>query len=220
VVVAGGSGSRFGRPKQFLDLAGRPVIAWSVSAARSVADGVVVVVPAGPDGGAPDSGAPDGAPWGADVVVAGGATRCDSVRSGLAAVPGDAAVIVVHDAARPLAPASLWASVVGALDAAGVDGAIPVLPVTDTLKRVADATVTATVDRSGMVSVQTPQAFVAATLRAAHAGGDEATDDAGLLEALGATVRTVTGDPRNLKLTHPEDLAVALALLPTDRVVP
>ena len=215
MVVAGGSGSRFGRPKQFLDLAGRPVIAWSVAAARSVADGVVVVVPSGPD-----AGSPPGAPWGADVVVAGGDTRCASVRSGLAAVPGDAAVIVVHDAARPLAPASLWEAVVGALDAAGVDGAIPVLPVTDTLKRVADHTVAATVDRTGMVSVQTPQAFVAATLRAAHAGGDEATDDAGLLEALGATVRTVTGDPRNLKLTHPEDLAVAVALLPTDRVAP
>jgi len=215
VVVAGGSGSRFGRPKQFLDLAGRPVIAWSVAAARTVADGVVVVVPADTD-----PAVVDGRPWGADQVVTGGDTRCASVRAGLAAVPGTAAVIVVHDAARPLAPAPLWAAVVDAVAADGVDGAIPVLPVADTLKRVVDGTVEATVDRDGMVTVQTPQAFVAATLRAAHAAGDEATDDAGLLESLGATVRTVAGDPRNLKLTRAGDLAVAEALARTVPVAP
>jgi 2-C-methyl-D-erythritol 4-phosphate cytidylyltransferase len=77
--------------------------------------------------------------------------------------------------------------------------------------------VSSTLDREGIVSVQTPQAFVAATLRAAHAGGGEATDDAGLLESLGATVRTVPGEPRNFKLTHPEDLAVASALIQSDR---
>lgn len=213
MVVAGGSGSRFGRPKQFLDLAGRPVIAWSVSAARSVADGVVVVVPAGPDGGAPDGGAPDGAPWGADVVVAGGATRCDSVRSGLAAVPGDAAVIVVHDAARPLADPATFAAVVDAVRVDGVDGAVPVLPVTDTLKRTVDGTVRSTVDRDGLVTVQTPQAFTATALRNAYQGVGEATDDAGLLELLGATVRTVPGDPRNVKLTRAEDLEMAEALM-------
>jgi 2-C-methyl-D-erythritol 4-phosphate cytidylyltransferase len=248
VVVAGGTGTRFGRPKQFLELAGRPVITWSVEAARSVADGVVVVVPAapgggdadGPDGAAGDPGADDadgdsgaddadGDPgaaggvgaeggvetWGADRVVTGGASRSASVRAGLAAVPEDASVVVIHDAARPLAPASLFAAVVDAVVAGGADGAIPVVPVADTLKRVADHTVTATVDRTGMVTVQTPQAFVAATLRSAHASGGEATDDAGLLEACGATVRTVPGVPTNLKLTYPEDLTVALALLPS-----
>jgi len=224
VVVAGGSGSRFGRPKQFLELAGRPVIAWSVAAARTVADGVVVVVPVEAAGGDPTGpgrpAAADDGRWGADVVVPGGATRAASVRAGLAAVPGDAGVVLVHDAARPLAPPALWAAVLDALAAGGADGVIPVLPVTDTLKRVGDGTVEATVDREGLVSVQTPQAFVAATLRAAHADGAEATDDAGLLEGLGATVRTVAGDPRNLKLTHPEDLALARALLPATPVAP
>jgi 2-C-methyl-D-erythritol 4-phosphate cytidylyltransferase len=210
VVVAGGSGSRFGGLKQFLQLDGRSVIAWSVSAARSVADGVVVVVPADPGPAADGS---DARAWGADAVVAGGASRAASVRAGLAAVPSAATVIVVHDAARPLAPPSLFAEVVGALSAGDVDGVIPVLPVSDTLKRVSGQVVEATVDRHGLVTVQTPQAFMATALRAAHASGAETTDDAGLVEASGATVRTVAGDPRNLKLTHPDDLALARALL-------
>jgi 2-C-methyl-D-erythritol 4-phosphate cytidylyltransferase len=237
VVVAGGSASRFGRPKQFVTLAGKPVLWWSVAAARSACDGVVVVVPAGADGAdgadptadpAPDrTDRPTGdlppvpdadPPWGADRVVTGGATRSDSVRAGLAAVPEDAAVIVVHDAARPLAPPALFGAVVAVVAAGDADGAIPVVPVTDTLKRVDGSEVVATVDREGLVAVQTPQAFAAAVLRRAHASGGEATDDAGLLEALGATVRTVAGDPVNLKLTHPADLAVAEALLPTPGV--
>ena len=211
MVVAGGSASRFGSRKQFLQLDGRPVVAWSVAAARPVCDGVVVVVPPQPG---PDPDGADTRAWGADLVVAGGTSRAASVRAGLAAVPASASVIVVHDAARPLAPASLFAEVVAALSA-GVDGAIPVLPVSDTLKRVSGDQVETTVDRSDLVAVQTPQAFVAAVLRAAHASGEDATDDAGLLEASGATVRTVAGDPRNVKLTHPGDLAVAHALLST-----
>jgi 2-C-methyl-D-erythritol 4-phosphate cytidylyltransferase len=211
IVVAGGSGRRFGGPKQFLPLAGRPVAAWSVAAARTVADGVVLVVPASSvDAGSDD---PDPKTMGADLVVTGGDTRSESVRAGLAAVPDDSSVIVVHDAARPLATGELFASVVDAVGAAGVDGAIPVLPVADTLKRVADGTVQQGVDREGLVTVQTPQAFVAATLRTAHRGGAEATDDAAMLEALGATVRTVEGQPHNLKLTRPEDLVLAEALL-------
>jgi 2-C-methyl-D-erythritol 4-phosphate cytidylyltransferase len=213
-VVAGGSGRRFGGIKQFLELAGRPVAAWSVAAARSVCDGVVLVIP---DGSGPD-GADHSRPGqddtlGADRVVAGGTSRAASVRAGLAAVPEEAAVIVVHDAVRPLAGPSLFTAVVEAVGADGIDGAIPVLPVSDTLKRTEDGTVRSTVDREGMVTVQTPQAFVAASLRAAHAGAGEATDDAGLLELQGATVRTVPGDPRNVKLTRPEDLALAEALM-------
>jgi 2-C-methyl-D-erythritol 4-phosphate cytidylyltransferase len=210
VVVAGGTGSRFGGQKQFELLEGKPVVAWSIAAARTVADGVVVVVPEGAAGSAADHA-------GADRVVPGGPTRSHSVRAGLAAVPTEASVIIVHDAARPLASALLFASVVEALAEDGVHGAIPVLPVTDTLKRTAGGEVSTTVDREGMVSVQTPQAFVAATLRAAHAEGGEATDDAGLLEALGATVRTVPGEPSNLKLTHPDDMAMAHALVRRDR---
>ncbi|MGH9097077.1 MAG: 2-C-methyl-D-erythritol 4-phosphate cytidylyltransferase [Acidimicrobiales bacterium] len=207
MVVAGGTGSRFGGQKQFDLLEGKPVVAWSVAAARTVADGIVVVVP---DGSARSPGADE---LGADQVVAGGPTRSHSVRAGLAAVPTEASVIIVHDAARPLASASLFGSVVDALAEDDVHGVVPVLRVTDTLKRVADGEVSTTVDREGMVSVQTPQAFVAATLRAAHAGGGEATDDAGLLEALGATVRTVPGEPSNFKLTHPEDMVIAQALV-------
>ncbi len=211
MVVAGGTASRFGSQKQFLPLQGKPVVAWSVAAARTVADGIVVVVPG-------DSApAPTGEGLGADLMVTGGPTRSHSVRAGLAAVPAEASVIIVHDAARPLASAALFASVVEALTEDGVEGAIPVLPLTDTVKRVADGRVSSTVDREGMVSVQTPQAFVAATLRAAHAEGGEATDDAGLLEALGATVRTVPGESRNFKLTHPEDLVMAQVLVAQDR---
>jgi 2-C-methyl-D-erythritol 4-phosphate cytidylyltransferase len=199
------------------------VLAWSIAAARTVAEGIVVVVPDPSTTSAPTVSADD---LGVDQVVTGGATRSLSVRAGLAAVPMEASVIIVHDACRPLASASLFASVVQALtgDGAdgtpgshGADGVIPVLPVADTLKQVVGGKVSSTLDREGIVSVQTPQAFVAATLRAAHAGGGEATDDAGLLESLGATVRTVPGEPRNFKLTHPEDLAVASALVQSDR---
>jgi 2-C-methyl-D-erythritol 4-phosphate cytidylyltransferase len=221
-VVAGGAGRRFGQPKQFLPLAGQPVAARSVAGARAVAEGVVLVVPAGSmpgpcDGqrraagdGTADPGLPE---TGADRVVAGGATRAESVRAGLAAVPDDADIIVVHDAARPLASSSLFAAVVDAVRAGGVDGAIPVLPVADTLKRVTGGTVQSTVDREGLVAVQTPQAFVASTLRSAHRSGDEASDDASLVEAMGATVGTVSGEAYNVKLTRPEDLALAEAMI-------
>jgi 2-C-methyl-D-erythritol 4-phosphate cytidylyltransferase len=228
IVVAGGSGHRFGGPKQFLQLAGRPVAAWAVSAARTAADGVVLVVPdpsgdahrpvddaesqAPVDGGA--EGGADNGPrgWGADCVVTGGPSRADSVRAGLAAVPDDATIIVVHDAARPLASPALFAAVVGAVRDGDAEGAIPVLAVSDTLKRTSGDLVGSTVDRDGLVTVQTPQAFAAATLRAAHRSGGQTTDDAGLLEQLGAPVRTVPGDPWNLKLTRPEDLDIAEAL--------
>ena len=103
IVVAGGSGRRFGRPKQFATLAGRPVVDWAVDACRPSSAGVVLVLPAGLD-------EPD--PHGADAVVTGGATRADSVRCGMAVVPGDADVIVVHDAARPLASSALFAAVI------------------------------------------------------------------------------------------------------------
>jgi 2-C-methyl-D-erythritol 4-phosphate cytidylyltransferase len=150
---------------------------------------------------------------GADRVVSGGATRAESVRAGLAAVPDDAVIIVVHDAARPLATGELFTSVVAAVRAAGVDGVVPVLPVADTLKRVDGDTVQHSVDREGLVAVQTPQAFDAAVLRKAHRTGRDATDDAGLVEDLGATVRTVVGDPHNVKLTRSEDLVLAEALI-------
>lgn len=206
MVVAGGSGRRFGGPKQYAALRGRPVLAWSVDAARTVAEGIVVVVPA--DGaGHPDAGM---AGLAVDAVVTGGASRSDSVRAGLAAVPADARVVVVHDAARPLATAALFRRVVEAVDAAdGPAAAVPGLPVADTVKRVADGRVVATVPRDDLVTVQTPQAFRADALRAAHAGGGTATDDAGLVEALGLAVAVVPGEQANLKVTTPTDLVLA-----------
>jgi 2-C-methyl-D-erythritol 4-phosphate cytidylyltransferase len=202
IVVAAGSGSRFGRPKQYEELAGRPVLDWSLAAAAASAgpgDGVVVVVP-------PDRvGEP--APH-ADRVVAGGATRSGSVRAGLAAVPGDADIIVVHDGARPLAGADLFARVVEAVRE-GADAAVPAVGVTDTLRHRSGGQV----DRDRLVAVQTPQAFRAAALRAAHAPEPEATDDASLVEATGGKVVIVEGSPANLKITRPIDLVIAEALL-------
>lgn len=226
-MVAGGTGRRFGGRKQFLPLAGCPVASWSVRAARSVADGVVLVVPAPGASGADeeDVGSPAPVPGsngedalGANCVVSGGATRAESVRAGLAAVPSDADVIVVHDAARPLASPELFAAVVEAVRAGDVDGAIPVVPVVDTLKRIVGGRVVGSVDRDGLLAVQTPQAFAAGALRAAHADMGEATDDAGMLEAAGLTVTAVEGDPRNFKLTRPEDLVLAEALLTKARL--
>ncbi len=223
VVVAGGAGTRFGSHKQFAALGGRSLVAWALSAARSVSDGVVLVVPAGvPEAGTgvldAGTGALDGhragVDGGADVVVYGGATRAESVRSGLAAVPASAGVVVVHDAARPLATPALFRAVVDAVQRpGGPAGAVPGVPVPDTVKQVAGGLVAATVDRRDLVAVQTPQAFRADALRRAHAGGGDATDDAGLVEALGLDVAIVPGDPRNRKVTTPEDLVVAAALL-------
>jgi 2-C-methyl-D-erythritol 4-phosphate cytidylyltransferase len=210
VVVAGGSGQRFGTLKQFALLAERPVVECAVAACRASSSGVVLVVPAGAAG--PVEPTPHPA-FGADVVVEGGRTRTESVCRGVAAVPPNAEVIVVHDAARPLASAELFAAVISAI-AGGAGGAIPGIPVSDTIKVVdGERNVTATLDRAALVAVQTPQAFEADLLRKAHAGGTEATDDATLVEALGATVRVVPGDPRNLKITTPADLELAEHLL-------
>jgi len=206
IVVAGGAGRRFGDRKQFSSLGGRPVLEWAVAACRPTSVGVVLVVPA-------DLEDPD--PHGADVIVTGGPTRADSVRRGLAAVPADAEVIVVHDAARPLATHGLFDAVIAAVSEEGVDGAVPGIPPSDTIKAVDGAgNVMSTLDRSTLVAVQTPQAFRAAVLRRAHQqAGPGATDDAVLVEALGGTVRVVPGDPGNLKITAPDDLGAAERLL-------
>jgi 2-C-methyl-D-erythritol 4-phosphate cytidylyltransferase len=208
IVVAGGSATRFGEAKQFLSLAGQPVVGRAVAACRAVCDSVVLVVPSD----AIATGVADD--HGADVLVPGGATRAGSVRAGLRAVGPEAEIVVVHDAARPLAGPELFKAVVAALEADGVAGAICAVPVTDTVKRVArvgggDPSVVETLDRSQLVAVQTPQAFSVDVLRRAHEGEPEATDDAALVEALGLTVSVVPGDPDNLKLTTPADLARA-----------
>ncbi len=206
VVVAAGGGHRFGAPKQFETLAGSRLVDRAVAAAADACDEVVVVLPAGVDW--------DGPPVAA--AVRGGARRADSVRAGLAAVSEDCDVVVVHDAARPLAPPSLFTDVIAAVRG-GADGAVPALPLTDTVKRVADGRVVDTPSREALVAVQTPQAFRADVLRAAHAGGGDATDDAALVEAYGGTVVIVPGDRANLKVTAAADLLVADALLAHER---
>ena len=213
IVVAGGSGQRFGDLKQFAPLGGRPVVEWAIEACRPHSDGVVLVVPVKAVE-VPRQGA-----HGADVVVVGGSTRSESVRRGLDAVPAQADIIVVHDAARPLAPASLFAAVLGALHEEGVTGAVPGLAPSDTIKAVdRSMNVTTTLDRTTLVAVQTPQAFRAAALRAAHEHAVQrdnvaATDDAALVEAIGACIRVVPGEPGNLKITTPDDLVTAERLL-------
>lgn len=197
VVLAAGSGSRFGAQKQFLELGGRPVVDWSLATARATCDAVVLVVPAGVE---------------ALGAVTGGATRSASVRAGLAAVPPGTEIVVIHDSARPLAGPAMWQRVIAAVRA-GADAAIPVVAVADTIKRVEGTLVAETLDRSTLVAVQTPQAFRAPMLREAHAQLGEATDDAALVEALGGKVVAVEGDRCNLKLTAPEDLLVAQAFL-------
>lgn len=205
VVVAGGTGHRFGGPKQFEPLDGGRIIDWSLRDARRIGDGVVVVVPAEYLGGdavvALDC----------DHCVAGGATRSASVRAGLGAVPAAADVIVVHDAARPFAGVALFREVVAAVTA-GADGAVPGVAVTDTIKQVdAGGFVVATPERSSLVAVQTPQAFRAEVLRRAHTGAAEGTDDAALVEAIGGRVVVVPGHVDNRKITVPDDLVWARA---------
>jgi len=206
IVVAAGTGARFGGAKQYERIHGRTVLEWSLATARATCEGVVAVIPAADVGRRPlDASRPP------DAVVAGGSTRSSSVRAGLAAVPADALVIVVHDAARPLAGRPLWDAAVAAVRA-GADAALCAIEVTDTVKRVDGARVIDTVDRAGLVAVQTPQAFAAGALRAAHAAGGEATDDGALVEAAGGKVVVVPGSPLNIKITHPHDVAIAEAL--------
>lgn len=203
VVVAAGSGRRFGGAKQYERLAGRRVLDWSLDAARGTGHearaGVVLVVAQELREAAEPS---------ADVVVAGGATRSASVRAGLAVLPADASLVVVHDAARPMPVPGVWRRVLGAL-ARGAGAAVPVVAVADTLRERSGTTV----DRDRFVAVQTPQGFRADLLRRAHAGEPEGSDDASLIDAIGARVVLVDGDPANIKVTTPVDLLLADLLL-------
>ncbi len=202
IVVGGGSGRRFGATKQYESLGDARVIDRSTAIAREVSDGVVVVVP-------PEDAAREGA-------VAGGSTRSDSVRAGLAMVPPEATIICVHDAARPLASAELYRRAIAAVHD-GADAAIPAIAVADTIKVVADGVVVSTPDRASLVAVQTPQAFRAGVLRGAHATGGDATDDAALVEALGGLVVVVDGEVANRKITVPDDLVWARNQIKTDQ---
>ncbi len=212
IVVAAGSGSRFGAAKQFSELGGVSVLDRSVSAAARHSDGVVVVVPASEsDRLSQDSesgGLAEGLEW---RVVAGGSTRSGSVRNGLGEVPGDVGIVLVHDAARPLASDSIFENVIAAVRA-GADAATPVIPVTDTIRYRSGGVV----DRDEIVAVQTPQAFRAEVLRRVHREVAEATDDVTLVSESGGVVELVPGEQRNLKLTTPYDLEMASLLLSAD----
>src|SRR4051812_11847674 len=174
VVVAAGAGVRFGTLKQYEHLGDRRVLDWALERARAVADGVVLVVP--PERAGESEHA-------VDAIVAGGDTRVGSVRAGLAAVPHEAEVIVVHDAARPLASVTLFQEVIKAVRA-GADGAVPGIPLVDTVKVVEDGHVAETLDRDRLVAVQTPQAFAAGTLRRGPQGEPAGPGDAAPLEAI------------------------------------
>ena len=188
--------------KQLETLGHQRVLDWAIEAMDRVSEGVVVVVPH-------DLATEIAATVGPRVVVvAGGDSRAESVRAGLAAIGPSATHVLVHDAARPLASKDLVDRVIQEL-AYGADGAIPVVPVTDTLRTVEGEPV----DRSDFVAVQTPQGFRIEILRAANAEGGEATDDATLVSRNGGVVVHTQGDPKNMKITVSQDLQAAEAQL-------
>jgi 2-C-methyl-D-erythritol 4-phosphate cytidylyltransferase len=217
VLAAAGSGERLGadRPKAFVRLGDRPLLAESLERldASAWVDAIVVAAPPG---------------WEEPVIllaeelgcskvsscVAGGATRAESVRNALAEGPDDAAVVLVHDAARPLVDDEVIGRVLSALNE-GWDGAVPALPVADTVKRVDGERILQTLDRSELRVVQTPQAFVAGVLRDAFSGDvSSASDCSSLVEARGGRVKVVAGDARLLKVTERDDLKRVASFLP------
>jgi len=212
ILVAGGGGARLGadRPKAFVALGERVLLAESLERLdRSPwIDAVVVAVPEGWEEAAIVL-AEDLVASKVAAVVAGGETRAASVRAALEEIPEEALVVVVHDAARPLLDDAVIERVLAPL-ADGVDGAVPGLPLVDTVKRVDRGFVAETVDRSALVMVQTPQAFTAVALRAAYRDGavSNATDCASLVEARGGRIRVVEGDVRLHKITTAADLAL------------
>lgn len=217
VIVAAGTGSRAGQglPKQWRSVGGKPVLRWSAEALLAAgAYPLVVVIAEGQEADA--AGALDGLDgW---ILAQGGATRALSVQSGLAPI-GETEAVLIHDAARPFVTAAHICALLEALIEA--DGAVPALPVADTLKRDAgDGLETAS--REGLWRAQTPQAFRLPVLRAAYArlsADDAPTDDAGVVEAAGGHVIRTPGDPALFKLTYPEDFAMADALAGSARIV-
>ncbi len=211
VVPAAGAGVRMGpgAPKALRLLAGEPVLVHAVRGLREASDVDVVVVAAPADSLAEVAGLLSAYDV---VVVAGGATRQESVAAALAALPERVDLVLVHDAARCLAPPDVVERVVAALRA-GADAVVPVLPVVDTMKRVAGEVVVETVDRTELRVVQTPQGFQRSVLVAAHlahvAGDETATDDASLVERSGARVVVVAGSEEAFKVTRAMDLLLA-----------
>jgi 2-C-methyl-D-erythritol 4-phosphate cytidylyltransferase len=213
IVLAAGAGRRVGadEPKAFLPIAGRPIlsVAAAAAAASPAIDAIVVTAPEGWEDRARACVEACTVPT---TVVTGGASRQASVLAALDAVPADAAVVAIHDAARPFAPPDLFTAVVDAVTDA-TPGVVPLVPVNDTVKEVVDGRVVGTIDRDRLALAQTPQAFDIGVLRAAHrhaeAAGLVVTDDAAALEHDGLPIAAVPGDPGNLKITTLLDLANA-----------
>ena len=216
IVVAAGSGVRMGAPvpKALMPLAGRPMLAWSLDALRACRriEAVVIAAPPGLEREVADVAGPDA------TVIPGGDSRAESVREGLRAAPPGAALVLVHDAARPLATPQLIDAVLDGVEDA--DGAIAAAPAADTLKRAGEGgLIEGTVPRQGLWSAQTPQAFHLHVLAAAVEAAEEegrlasATDCASLVEARGGHVRLVESRAPNIKVTTPADATLAEALL-------
>jgi 2-C-methyl-D-erythritol 4-phosphate cytidylyltransferase len=219
ILVAAGTGERLGtdRPKAFAALAGRPLLAESLERldASDWVDAIVVAAPREWEEPAILL-AEELVASKVTSVVTGGATRAESVRNALAEVAGEALVVLVHDAARPLVDDAVIQRVLGRLDGT-VEGVVPCLAVRDTVKRVERGLVAETVDRNGLVAVQTPQAFLADRLRAAFSGDlADATDCASLVERHGGRIAVVDGDPRLDKVTTVDDLERVSRLLEAD----
>lgn len=225
IVVAAGSGERLGavRPKAFVELAGTPLLVHAVRAcAASPRVGAVVAVVCAGEldearallAGAGLAGTGLAGARHGTIVCAGGATRQESVRHGLAACPAGLELVAIHDAARPLLATALLDRVLAGLTGAW-DAVAPAVPLADTVKRVEGERVAETLDRATLRAVQTPQAFRREWIERAHAAcaGQDLPDDLAVAERAGGRVRLVPGEPRNLKVTYPDDLRVAAALL-------
>lgn len=201
IVLAGGTGTRYGLLKQLEELAGMRLVDHTVGAARRTCDRVALVLP--------DGLAWDGEP--VDRLAVGGDHQSSSLRAALAAVPDTAGVLVVADPAHPLAADRIFTDVVAAVRG-GADGAVPVVPMLEVVQRVVDGVVVETLPKPDTVVAQSPQAFRADVLRAAHAGAPRPVENSGMLAALGHRVVTVPGDPANLHVATAEDLGVVRRL--------
>lgn len=211
VVPAAGAGTRLGPgdPKALRLLGGSPLLLHAVRRLRECPSVGPVVVAAPPAAVAEVEGLLAGL---GTTVVPGGAERQDSVRLGLAALPPEVDLVLVHDAARALVPVEVVEAVVAALRG-GASAVVPVVPVADTVKRVDEGVVVETLERASLRAVQTPQGFQRSVLEAAHAADAPVTDDASMVEAMGVTVVTVPGSALAFKVTTPADLLLAEAVL-------
>ncbi len=224
IIVAAGSGSRLGlgQAKAFIPLNGRPLLYYSLVAIARVAaiSEAVIAVPADTESAAQQEALKAGLQIPVKVT-AGGAERQESVRIALALTSAESDVVIVHDAARPFAEPRLFEACADL--AARTGGAIAAIPVSDTLKRAADGTITATVQRAGLYQAQTPQAFRRDLLIQAHERAVRerirATDDADLVEQVGGRVALVEASALNLKITTPADLQLALAICASGSVI-